>query len=431
MSITGTGTWDTVTWPWPQVKFLEYYTLGFALISTNLHMYELTCNSSDVWVATDMQDLGAVSNIDQIDVAESGTFYIITIYGKPGGVPTIDSYIRNPGTATPLVTQLPATRIPEGMAVCNFNGQFLIGGILPADSDEFADMRLNSVAWGQIGRMEYRIDNATTRTAGYMNMPWGEYKQGLIYKLKKIGDRVLVYGDGGKAFLVPYSLPKSGFGLDTKLPHAGVRSGWHVDGDETIHAFIDTDYDLWIVDQSYKFEKLGYREYMKGMITVADTKISYEPNSKRFYISNGVEGYVLNEHGLYSTNQFVTSIGNYRGKVLCGFFSIGDDSKYRLVSDTMDFRIRGLKTLESMEVGGYSPVDLKVAVDYRYDHSKAFARSTWKTTNKRGGAIVNMTALEFRLCVEASAFADVNIDYINTSIKVVDKRMIRGLYDKE
>ena len=431
MSIAGTGAWDTVTWPWPQVKFLEYYTLGFALISNNLHMYELTCNASDVWVAVDMQDLGLASNISQIDVAESGTFYIITIYGKPSGTPTIDSYMRNPGVATPLITQLPATRIPEGMAVCNFNGQFLIGGILPADSDEFADMRLNSVAWGQIGRMEYRIDNTVTRTAGYMNMPWGEYKQGLVYKLKKIGDRVLVYGDGGKAFLVPYSFPVSGFGLDVRLPLAGVRSGWHVDGDESTHAFIDTNYDLWIVDKSYKFEKLGYREYMKGMITVADTKISYEPHTKRFYISNGVEGYVLTEQGLYSTNQFVTSIGNYRGKVLCGFFAIGSDSKYRLVSHTLDLKIRGMKTIEMMEVGCDSPGDVSVAVDYRYDKTDSFTRSAWKITNARGGAAIIQTAPEFRICLEADTYEDVNVDYINLNIKVVDKRMIRGLYSKD
>ena len=431
MSIIGTGIWNSVTWPWPQVKFLEYYTLGFALIDTHLHMYELTCNSSDVWIATDMQDLGVSTNINQIDVAESGTFYIVAIYGKPGGVPTIDSYIRNPGTATPLITQLPATRIPEGMAVCNFNGQFLIGGILPAGSDEFADMRLNSVAWGQIGRMEYRIDNVTTRTAGYMNMPWGEYKSGLVYKLKKIGNKVLVYGDGGKAFLVPYSSPVSGFGLDTKLPSAGIRSGWHVDGDDSIHAFIDTNYDLWVVTQDYKFEKLGYREFMKGMITVADTKISYEPHTKRFYISNGVEGYVLTEQGLYSTNQFVTSIGNYRGKVLCGFFSTGEDSKYRLVSDTIDFKIRGMKTIEMMEVGCDSDGDVSMAVDYRHNKNSAFTRSTWKVTNARGGAAIIQTAPEFRLCLESDTYVNMNVDYINVSVKVVDKRMIRGLYAKD
>ena len=430
MSITGTGAWDTVTWPWPQVKFLEYYTLGFALIDTHLWLYEMYCNTSDVWVATAVQDLGVYTNIEQIDVAESGNFYLLTVFGRPGGTITIDSYIRNPGTGTPLITQLPAAYIPKSITVCNYNGQFIIGGVLHGDSSKFGDAGLNTVMWSQIGRVEFRIDNDVTKTAGYMNMPWGEYKNGIVYKIKKLGNRVIVYGDGGVGFLNPISSPVSGYGFE-RAASAGVRSGWHIDGNDTVHVFIDTNYDLWSVSEDYKFEKLGYREFMKGLITVADTKVSYEPNSKRFYISNGVEGYVLTQQGLYSTNQFVTSIGNYRGQTLCGFFLTGNDSKYRLVSDTTDFKIRGMKTIEMMEVGCDSDGDVSVAVDYRYNKNDAFTRSGWKVTNARGGAAIIQTAPEFRLCLESDTYVGMNVDYINVSVKVVDKRMIRGLYAKD
>ena len=430
MSITGTGTWDTVTWPWPQVKFLEYYTLGFALIDSNLWLYEMYCSTGDVWIATAVQDLGLYTNIDQIDVAESGTFYILTVFGRPGGVITINSYMRVPTTGAASITQLPTGYIPESISVCNYNGQFIIGGVLHGGTSEFGDAGLNTVMWSQIGRVEFRIDNYTTRTSGYMNMPWGEYKKGIVYKVKKLGNKVVVYGDGGMGFLNPISEPISSYGFD-RIPSVGVSSGWHVDGDDSIHAFIDNNYDLWLLTQDYKFEKLGYREFMKGMITVADTKVSYDPGSKRFYISNGVEGYVLTQQGLYSTHQFVTSIGNYRGKTLCGFFSIGSDSKYRLVSDTLDLKIRGMKTIEMIEVGCDSPGDINVAVDYRYDKTEDFTRSAWKVTNARGGAAIIQTAPEFRLCLESDTYADVNVDYINVGVKVVDKRMIRGLYAKD
>ena len=426
MSINGTGAWDTITWPWPQIKFLEYYTLGFALINSNLWLYELYCNTSDVWQATAVLDLGVYTNIDQIDVAESGSFYLLTVFGRPAGTITIDSYIRNPGTGAPLITKLPATYIPESIAVCNFNGQFLLGGILHGDNTKFGDMGLNTVAWSQIGRVEFRIDDRTTKTAGYMNMPWGEWKTGIVYKLKKLGGRVLVYGDGGTGFLNPISNPVSGYGFEDGSG-AGVRSGFHVDGDDSIHGFIDTNYDFWLVGRDYKFVKLGYNEFMKNLIDNGDTKVSYEPHNKRFYISNGVKGYVLTEDGLYSTYQLVTSIGSYRGKVLCGFFDDSEDYEFRMVSDILDFGQRGMKTIETMEVGIDSPTEVYCAVDYRYNKTGSFTRSTWARTNASGGVGIVKTAPEFRLGVKSAAFASVNIDYINATVKMVDKRMVRGL----
>jgi len=428
MAINGTGAWGTVTWPWPQIRFLEYYTLGFALISTNLWLYELYCDTSDVWQATAIKNLGTYTNIDQIDVAESGNFYLLTVFGRPSGTIAIDSYIRNPGTGTPLITQLPASYIPESIAVCNYNGQFILGGILHGNNTKFGDAGLNTVMWSQIGRVEFRIDDSTTRTAGYMNMPWGEWKTGVVYKVKKLGQKVLVYGDGGKGFLVPINQPVSGYGFE-RVSGAGIRSGFHIDGDDEVHGFIDADYDFWIVKGDYQFQKLGYNEFMKDLVENGTTKVSYESQSKRFYISNGVKGYVLTEQGLYSTHQLVTSIGNYRGQTLCGFFDDSEDEEYRLVTDTLDFGIRGIKTVETMDIGVDSPTEVYGAVDYRYDKTGDFARSTWKRLNKEGSVGIIQSAPEFRLCVKSTSYADVNVDYINTMIKVVDKRMIRGAYN--
>jgi len=72
-----------------------------------------------------------------------------------------------------------------------------------------------------------------------------------------------------------------------------------------------------------------------------------------------------------------------------------------------------------------------VAVDYRYNKNDAFTRSGWKVTNARGGAAIIQTAPEFRLYLESDTYGGMNVDYINTSVKVVDKRMIRGLYAKD
>ena len=424
MTINGTGLWDRINWPWPQVRFLEYYTLGFAIIESNLHLFEMYCNSSDEWQASDMIDLGLHSDITQIDIAESGQFYLLNTYGDGG----INSYIRVPGDSG-TITQLPTSSIPESIACCNYNGQFLIGGILHGDEPKFADMGLNTVAWGQIGRVEFRIDNQVTRTAGYMNMPWGERRTGTIWKIKKIGNRLIIYGDGGKAVLTPINTPISGYGIH-RMDGFGVRSGNHIDGDENVHGFISSDYNWYTVNKEAQFTKHGYQEFMQDLVENGLTRVSYEPQSKRFYISNGIKGYVFNQWGLYSTHQLVTSIGNYRGKTLCGFFDIGDDNGFKLVTDILDFKIRGLKTLETMEVGCDSSTEVRVGVDFRYNKMENFERGDLKRTNPRGGAAILKTASEFRLIIQSDSYSEMNLDYINMNIKVVDKRMIRGMYSK-
>jgi len=427
MGIIGDGEWGTITWPFPQVRFLDNYVLGFALDGSNLHLYELVCDSDGHWNSTSVYNLGDATYIDQIEVADSGTFYIVSVFGIPSDVIIINSYIRNPGESAPLITKLPTDYIPEHIAVCNYNGQFLIGGIIPGVY-AFGDMKLSTVAWSQIGRAEFRINNTATRTAGYTHMPWMRQNKGIVYKLAKLGKAVIVYGDGGKLALIPFSQPVSGYGRQL-LPGFGVRSGNHVDGDDSIHGFIDSNYDWWTIDSSLKTIRWGYKEFMQDLVENGVTRVSYDSTNKRFYISNGVKGFVFTEQGLYSTHQLVTSIGNYCGKFLCGFFDDSEDTEYRVVSDTLDFGIRGLKTIETMEVGVDAPIDVYGAVDYRYDKTKAFVRSSWKKSNKRGGMGVIKTAPEFRLGIKAASYTDVNLDYLSLSVKVVDKRMIRGLYN--
>lgn len=428
-AITGdSATWEVTTWPWPRVWFLEYYTLVVALVESNLHLFELYCTTGNVWVADDVQDLGVASYITQVEVAESGPFYIISTYGKNGTSLVINSYRRNPGSGAPLITALPNSYIPEHIAVCNYNGQFLIGGIEPGTNTKFGDMAYNTVAWSQIGRVNFDMSDNDTRTAFYMNMPWGEWSSGLVLKLKKLGNNVIVYGDGGKGALRPVTSPMVTYGYQS-LQGFGVRSGNHVAGDVFIHGFIDANYEWCTMEPDLVLKRHGYKEFMKGLVDNGTTIVSYDPQNQRFYISNGVTGYSYDKSGLSTTRQLVTSVGNYRGKTLCGFFKTASDNEYRFVTDTYDFGTRGIKTVETVEFGVDAPIDLYAAVDYRYDKNDSFTRSDWKILNKRGSVVLMVSAPEFRFCLKGASFADVNVDYIRVEYKMSDKTMLRARYD--
>ena len=441
-AITGdSGIWTVgENWPWPQVKFTDYYTLVFAMVSTKLHLFELYCTTSNVWVADDMQDLGTAATIDHVDVASFGMFYVISVVSigtGPNSV-TVDTFIRNPGTGTPLITQLPTSKAPECMTCCNFKGQAIMGGIVQDDAN-FGDLSLGWVAWSGIGNFDFRV--GTDKTAGYAKVPWDKWGTGLVHKVKRLGDTVMVYGDGGRMALVPVSEPMVTFGVQ-ELGGLGISSGNHIAGNEEIHCFIDTDSDLWLVDAKLKFQKLGYREYildLTGDSSNLPVRVSYLPGRREFYICGGDRGFILNESGLAEMHQLATSVGEYRG-TQCGFFLDSEDYEWRLTSDTIDLAQRGMKTIGFLELGinhynsSSSLRDVYVSADYRYNYQVAqnsFSTLDFTRLNPEGGAFVNITAPEIRLKVKGTDYRNgsLNLDYIKMRSKLSDKRFVRGLYN--
>lgn len=444
--ISDCGNWD-VTWPYPQVFFGDYYTLAFAVVSTtsecsvglpvgtnHLVLFELT-NSTNVWTAAARYDLGSIAYIDQIDVMDFGQFYTVTTFGYNSETPVITGCRRNPGATPPLFTALSTTNSPKFITGCNYNGQAIIGGIISTDAN-WSALGLPGVAWSSIGYFDFR-PKEEFGVAGFRRMPWENNGSGIVYKILKLGKGVLVLGDGGQAYLYPAS---SGdvvtFGM-RELPGTGIRSGNHAAGDEHNICFIDRNYDLWIITADLKLTKLGYREYMKALITysgVGDSRVlmSYVPEHKCFYISNGYKCYILTEFGLYTTDQITTSIGDYRG-VLCGFWKDGEDPEFRLTTDRLDFGSQGLKTIEGVEFGvHYNAIDAKLSADinYLYDYADVnFSSLGWTDVNPLGQLSRRITAKEFQIKLKGTTYkeATFNLDSCLVRVKYPDKRNIRGI----
>ena len=439
--ISTCGTWD-VTWPYPQIYYGDYYTLAFAIVAAtsdcsaglpaadgNLVMFELV-NDSNVWTATAMYDFGNPSYIDQLDVMDFGQFYTASAFGYNGATAVHTAIRRNPGTGAPLITALATTNAPKFITGCNFNGQAVIGGINSSDAN-WSALGLSGVAWSSIGYFDFRPYDAYN-VAGYRRMPWENGGKGIVYKVYSLGKGVMVLGDGGQAFLYPADKPAITFGMK-RLSGAGIRSGNHVAGDENILCYIDRNYDLWRIGADLKAEKLGYREYMKALVTHANrTLMSYVPARKRFYISNGNEGYVLTEQGLYTTDQLVTSAGDYKG-TLCGFWADGDDVEIRFGTDRLDFGTQGLKTFEGLEFGvHYDATDAKLSanLDFLYDYNATSFNSVgWTDLSPLGQLTKRVTAREFRVKLKGTTYksATFNFDSIMAKVKFPDKRTIRGL----
>jgi hypothetical protein len=438
MGITdaNSGEWTTITWPWPRAFFLKHYTLGIATKASTAYLYELVYNSGS-WTAYALLDLGSIT-VNHIDIADFGPSYIISIGGTLSGNYGANNYIRDPQESPGLtaLSEINDVNIPQFVACCNFRSQLIVGGITASiDYAEYADWEAlgnSHVAWSGIGKITFRPDE--DRTAGFMRIPWAKGDTGKIFAIREIADRVMVFGDYGFMGLVPYtSKVSTGFGRKY-IPGPGIKHNSHVAGDESILCFIDNNEDLCITTDGQKIEVLGYREYIADMDS-DDILVSYVPQKKRFFISDGSKGYCLTEYGLYKTNQLVTSAGMGGAGEFIGFFGDNEDYELRLETNTFDMKQRGKKTLETVELGveyTKSSNYLEACVKYKNNYaSSTFTQTSWKRLNPNGIVYPVVTSDEFRLKVRGGDYrgSTANISYIKGIAKMVDKRSVRGLYN--
>ena len=425
------GTWTIGdNWPWPQVFFTQRYVLAVSIVGTDLCLYELV-NESNTWTATKIVVLGLLSRILHVDVADFGRYYIVTVSGMNGSEPWKKLFTRKPNAASALgaVEAVNSGDIPFGDTCCNFKSQVIIGGV-QSNNAKWLDLGSCSVAWSGIGSNEF--DPAIDPSAGFAKMPWNSFNQAKVYKVKRIGNVVRVYGDRGIADLVPTGIENGvSFGL-RELPGVGpgIASGNSIAGDNRVHAFIDTNYDFWIGNEE-GVKKLGYRKHLNAL-TNDRIMMCYDDVKKRFYISDDTYGFVFNEHGLYSTHECLTSVGRFN-EILCGFKNDTSDTNIKLTSTPTDFGQQGMKSTEAIEFGvNYvttSDHELYFKIYGKYDHKEDFILlADAVQLNERGIVTKKMTAREFKFYLygDYEAGAEFNLDSIRAKIKFSDKRNIRG-----
>jgi len=430
------GDWTNITWPWPQVRFVQNYVLGFAKEDDNIFLFELVC-ADNTWTATYLDDLGTYATLENVEVMDFGAFYAVITYRK-GETVVVKSVYRKPGVAAgaAAIGDLPTISAPVALTGCNFKGMAVVGGIYTAPTDWVGtDPDLGSVMWSAINRFDFRptVDS----TAGFIaQMPWVTHSGGSVLRILPFEKSVMIYGDIGSCQLVYFTSPFPTFGKkETKMP--GIAATSNVGGNELVHCAIDREGYLWIITEQ-GVERVGYKEFMKELIDDADNlpvMISYVPSRKRFYIANNTKGYVLTEWGLYETNQLATSAGDYRG-ILCGFFKDTEDYEWRITTGTLDFNARGSKIIEQLGIGAsYYNADsdlVQARIQWRgnnlLDKDSFNNDAGWKRTSPQGMVYPMVSGNEFRIKVKGNTYVDstLSLDYIKVLVKYNEKHSVYG-----
>ena len=260
--------------------------------------------------------------------------------------------------------------------------------------------RRNWVSWSDIGNVDFTI--GINNVAGERPMDWA----GLVYKIKKLGEKVVVYGENGVSVMTPHDV---NYGLTT-IMHQGLLGRNAIAGTDFIHFFID---DLGRLYQfSKEIEKLGYEEYLSQMTAPV---LSYDHIAKLLYICDGSYGFVYSEEdkSLGSGPVNITGIGYKDTNYYISSYEPISIPNFEIWTDIIDFGTRNAKDIYSIEIGTNLTEELLVSAEFRMDKSIAFIRLPWVRTNPAGIASLICHGREFRIGAKVNSYEYFDIDYID------------------
>jgi hypothetical protein len=263
--------------------------------------------------------------------------------------------------------------------------------------------KINWVKWSNIGSLDFTIGK--DNVAGERPMPW----RGWVYEIKKLGNRVIVYGQYGVSSLNPSGVY---WGLD-EVTSIGVKCKGAICGGNRIHLYIDKQDRLCKFLDGGGLEILGYSEFLSSMSEF--TRMFFDEINGVVYICDNIYGYVYD----IGTNSFgtgpvnITGLYTRNGTVYAtSFGSAISTPVFSICSDIYDFGNRKYKTISTIEIGTDLTTGLYAAVDYRVDKATDFTTSSWSTVNPDGVAVVPCFGVEFRVRVKTLIYEDFEIDYL-------------------
>ncbi|MCK5017904.1 MAG: hypothetical protein KAS32_12655, partial [Candidatus Peribacteraceae bacterium] len=310
-------------------------------------------------------------------------------------------------TTTVYTNRAADSTMPLLRSVMDFNGQ-----IIAVPNSTWHDTDTNSLIWSAIGSADFSVTQSNVR--GYRPMPW----DGEVYKVMKLGDHPMAYGSGGVA-----ACKFSGVNLGLlRTFDFGIWSREAVGGDEFGQVLISEKGELIELTPDLSIKTRGYTEFFENM---GEISVTFDPEERDFYISDGVTSFIKTDQGLARINQAATSLDYYAGQLIGPFTDLNDDEG-RIVSDTIDFGRRGRKTVDVIEVGADSISEVYVAADWRMDKTASFRRTPFKRLNIHGETVLPIAGNEFRFVIKSDNYLGFNLDYYIARIKLDDKRFIRG-----
>lgn len=399
-------------WPFPQ--FLKQESWKILVVRDTFNMEDAVYSLDEHYNATH------IFTVDELTFGQ-GTLMELADFGEYAFLTNGVVMLYWDPTLVAWDKKVAIPTIPMMRTICDFKGR-MIGGCVLSD---WHDCDEKSIVWSKIGEADFTPDRRNT--AGYRRDPFG----GEVYHVRRLGDDVIIYSSGGITRMFPVTSPAATFGFE-ELHNVGLKNRGAVGGDLNHHAFVDLEDNIWRLDRD-GLKELGYAEYMETLGN-GDTIISYNPYKTDFYISDGVESFLLSPKGLTKYPYQVSAVwyDNEDDHGLCGLPESVDPPTHKplLASDVIDMGYRAQKTIFSVEIGATLLTDAEVAIDWRVNPLVDFQRTNFVPVNNEGVASIIITGTEFRVVVRSTWFVRdySSLDYITARWKMTDLRGLRGVY---
>lgn len=274
----------------------------------------------------------------------------------------------------------------------------------------------NWIGWSKIGDASFDLDSMND--AGYRSLDWSGY----VYSVLPLGKNAVVYGSGGVTMLYPVASPYPTFGFK-RLNTVGLLSKGAVCGTDSQHFFIDVLGQLWQLSEEKGLALLDFAEYFSGLV---NPMLLYDEYRQRVLVGDDSIGYTMTMEGLGGGYQGLTGFAYVGGSVVTA--SPGNLNRHPLQFTThvIDFKHRGMKSIESVQIGADTNEELFIAYDYRFKKDTAFRSTSWTRVNKEGVGHLKASGVEFRIKVRTLVPHDLDVDYITIQFKNIDRRFTRG-----
>jgi len=274
--------------------------------------------------------------------------------------------------------------------------------------------KMNWVKWSNIGNLDFTIwkDNI----AGERPLDWA----GWVYSIRKLGNKVIVYGSGGISMLAPSG---NAFGL-LPIHKVGLKGKQAIAGDDKVQYFVDAIGKLQrllevpqkssLFEQSIVPEELDYSEYLSNM---TNPILSWDALNKLLYICDGTSGYIYSQdsNSLGSGPANITGIGLRNNEAYIVSPSTIENPIFEICTDIYDMGSRKNKTITTIELGTDVIGDLWVTLDYRKNKAEEFKTLTWHRVSPNGVTNIPCFGVEFRIRVKRTTYAYFELDYIRVN----------------
>lgn len=256
----------------------------------------------------------------------------------------------------------------------------------------------NWIQWSGIGTFDFTIGSGNV--AGEMPMDWN----GVVWDIRKLGKRVMVYGENGVSILTPVG---NFFGLQT-IYTIGVMGKNAVCGNDFEHFFIDKIGQLWRMTEG--LEKLDYSEYLSDL---SSPIMSWDNEKNLIYICDGELGFVYSpdNRSMGKGPPNITGIHYKDGTSYTVSPDIIEIPYFELTTDTYDFGTRKEKTVFGIEVSTDLNGSLQASVEYRKNYREPFRDIGWHPVTHQGKAHMPCYGVEFRFKLRSLVYEYFEIDY--------------------